>query len=306
MRRSSSSPVVCSRLLPPLCSRPWQRVCPRLWGWLVVWGVLGFGTPATLPTAAAQAEALPPLLAEQLEQAERILVGSPEQAVAAGSDKRFVIIVDRALRGVGARGSRALIAPPAEGPGVPGYKPGTLHLFLLKKGPGGKGWALASNDLIVLAGGKVRWTQADTPAVELETSRLEEEIDRTTRTAGNEIPTRDSFAGRWVVYFSERGTDVAPWLIEATPAGDEFQVRIVDAAIAESTLTQTQVAPGGFQLEFVTPEVRFEMRGRFDQGRVRGGLTVVGRTLVPAWFVPTDAETLGTLKDPRPGVAVNE
>lgn len=294
MRRPCCTPVVSSRIVPRFCAL------------LVVSAVLGLSAKSTLPAAWAQAEALPPAIVQPLEQAERILVGSPEQAVAAGSDKRFVIIVDRALRGVGARGSRALIAPPAEGPGVPGYKPGTLYLFLLKKGPGGKGWALASTDLIALAGGKVRWTQADTPAIELETSRLEEEIDRTTRAAGSEIPARESFAGRWVVYFSERGTDVAPWLIECTPAGDEFQVRIVDAAIAESTLAQAQIAAGGFQLDFVTPEVRFEMRGRFDQGRVRGVITVVGRTVAPAWFVPTDAETLGNLKEPRPGVAVNE
>jgi len=278
---------------------PAVRLLLLAWCWFAVTGFLRFAE-------AAQPDTPPSAIVEQLTQAERILVGSPEQDVAAESDKRFVIVVDRALRGVGARGSRALIAPPAEGTRLPGYQRGQLYLFLLKKGPGGKGWALASTDLVTVGGGKVRWKQPDQPAVSLETTQIEDWVDRSQGSLIADIPARDTFTGRWLVYFSERGTDVAPWLVETIAAGEQLQIRLLEAAIPGTRLAETTLAPEQFTLEFFTPDVRFELRGRFAEGRARGVLTVVGRTVAPAWFVPTTATTLGTEKEARPALGANE
>ncbi|MFN8854173.1 MAG: hypothetical protein ACK50P_01325, partial [Planctomycetaceae bacterium] len=97
--------------------------------WLAAFCCLTF-----LPGLPAQAqETLPDSLREAVGKAERILVGVPESAVDLGGGKPFLIVVERALRGTGARGSRARLLTSPDAKQNTRLAENTRYAFLLVK-----------------------------------------------------------------------------------------------------------------------------------------------------------------------------
>ena len=275
---------------------------PRTWLWLAVWWLAG---GLTTPVLQAQ-QTVPERLRESLAKAERILVGIPETSVNLGAGKPFLIEVDRALRGTGARGSRAriLVSPEAEGNTELSEK--TLYAFLLVKGPGGKGWATLDGGQLVIEKGRARWLEPGQNPYEFSTRELEELIDAGGAETGFPTATRPTLAGKWLLTFAERGGEIPGWLLELTPSDDAMTVKLLDSTLDNNTLRSSSYADSQLKLVFDVPGAEFQFAGTWRDGRVRGVLTSTVGAVAPAWLLPTEVPSLATLREAKPSPGNDE
>lgn len=262
---------------------------------------------AFLPGLPIQAqETLPDSLREAVGKAERILVGVPESAVDLGGGKPFLIVVERALRGTGARGSRARLLTSPDAKQNTRLAENTLYAFLLVKGPGGKGWALAEGGQIEVDKGRARWLEPGKDPFEFSTRQLEELIDADVQAAGFPKATRPTPEGRWLLVFSERGGDLPGWLIELTPADGKTTVKLLESTLESASLKSGTFDGSVLKLVFEVPGAEFQFEGRWDDGRLRGVLTSTIGAVAPAWLIPTEVDNLATFRETRPGQGQDE
>jgi len=270
--------------------------------WLAACGCLA--VLSALPVHAQ--ETLPDSLREAVGKAERILVGVPEAAVDLGAGKPFLIVVERALRGTGARGSRARLLTSPEARQNTRLAEKTLYAFLLVKGPGGKGWALAEGGQIEVEKGRARWIEPGKAPFEFTTRQLEELIDADVQAAGFPKATRPKPEGRWLLVFSERGGDLPGWLLELDPSDDKAPVKLLDSTLQSSTLKSSTFDGSVLKLVFGVPGAEFQFEGRWQEGRLRGVLTSTVGAVAPAWLVPTEVETMENHRETKAGQGQEE
>ncbi|RPI88862.1 MAG: hypothetical protein EHM42_04025 [Planctomycetaceae bacterium] len=254
----------------------------------------------SIAAAARADEVVPPLLQEQLSKAERILLAAPQEDVEVGPGKGFLVEIEAALRGSGNQGSRARILHSAEGKKTR-YASGQKYVFLLVKGPGGRGWSSLGNDVLAVEKDRVTWLAAGEKQAEFPLLSLEELIERSLGTAASEIPRRESLPGRWLVCWSERGTDTVAWLVEFEPdASGKMAVKLIEGALESTLLRDSEVSNETVNLDFTANGMDFVFRGRLNDGRVRGAVIAGEQTAIPAWLVPTELRSLPKSKEPRP------
>lgn len=269
---------------------------PRTCLWLAAWWFAG----ALATSGLSAQEKVPELLRESIAKAERILVGIPETSVKLDAGKPFLIEVDRALRGTGARGSRARILTSPESRRKTELAEKTLYAFLLVKGPGGKGWATLDGGQLVIEKGRVRWLEPGQEPFEFSTRELEELIDAGGADAEFPTVTRPTLEGRWLLTFAERGGEIPGWLLELTPSADQLTVKLLDSTLENNSLRSSTLADSNLTLVFDVPGAEFQFAGTWREGRVRGVLTSTVGAVAPAWLLPTELSTLATLREAKP------
>jgi tetratricopeptide (TPR) repeat protein len=249
---------------------------------------------------------VPERLRESVSKAERILVGIPETTVNLEAGKPFLIEVDRALRGTGARGSRARILTSPDSRGKTELAEKTLYAFLLVKGPGGKGWATLDGGQLVIEKGRARWLEPGREPFEFSTRELEELIDAGGADAGFPTATRPTLEGRWLLHFAERGGEIPGWLLELAPSEDRLTAKLLDSTLDNNALKSANYADSRLTLVFEVPGAEFQFSGTWNDGRLRGVLTSTMGAVAPGWLVPTEAQSLATMREAKPAAGNDE
>ena len=275
---------------------------PRTWLWLAVWWLAGGLSASGLPAQ----ETVPERLRESIAKAERILVGIPETSVNLEAGKPFLIEVDRALRGTGARGSRARLLTSSNAQRNLQLSEKTLYAFLLVKGPGGKGWATIDGGQLVIEKGRARWLEPGQEPFEFSTRQLEELIDAGGAEAEFPPATRPTLEGRWLLIFAERGGEIPGWLLELAPSEDRLTVQLLDSTLDNNTLRSSTYADSQLKLVFDVPGAQFQFAGTWRDGRLRGILTSTVGAVAPAWLLPTELASLATLREAKPALGNDE
>lgn len=275
---------------------------PRICLWLAAWWLAGTFAPLGLRAQ----EGVPERLRESLAKAERILVGIPETSVNLEPGKPFLIEVDRALRGTGARGSRARILTSPDARRNTELAAKTLYAFLLVKGPGGKGWATLDGGQLVIEKGRARWLEPGQEPFEFSTRQLEELIDAGAAETGFPTATRPTLAGKWLLTFAERGGEIPGWLLDITPSNDQLTVNLLDSTLDNNSLRSSSYADPQLKLVFDVPGAEFQFAGTWHEGRLRGVLTSTVGAVAPAWLLPTEVPTLATLREAKPSPGNDE
>ncbi|MGQ0633172.1 MAG: hypothetical protein ACT4QC_01065 [Planctomycetaceae bacterium] len=241
-------------------------------------------------------------LTRQLQGAERVLIGTPENDVEAPGGEQFLVEINEVLRGTGRRGELARITNSGDKAKFPHFKAGQAYVFVLKKNQGGKGWVNLSTAEIPVEEDSVRLVVAGKT---IETIRREQLDDLVAMTAsqGEQTPLRETLAGNWLVLLSQRGVDFPIWLIEAQQAGSgAWQVKLLETSkqLAASTLKEFSIDGSDVRLVFAADGQTFDFQGRLQAGLVRGSIDVGGQSIEPARLAATDATDLKKGGEPTP------
>jgi hypothetical protein len=249
-------------------------------------------------------------LAAQAAAAERILVAIPQQTgVAAGKTidiapgDRFIVEIQRALRGTGTKSSTALIIQGGDREKHPRFTAGKPYLFLLKKDPRSNRWVSLGSSEIPVRDGKAQFLEDGKIVEEVSLDALEELFVNEAASAAGNDPTRETLAGNWMVVVSDanKGLDLYTWLVEFAPdPAQGTNVRLVASSkqMQASTLKSSTVAGNEIHLVFDADGAAFDFRGRFENGALRGNIIPARSVVLPARLVPTDLTTMKRYDDP--------
>lgn len=248
---------------------------------------------AILALTAAQVAAEEPTLAEQLQQAERILIGTPEKDVDVAGGEQFLVEIDRVLRGNGQKGKLARIVQSGDATKHPKYAAKKQYLFLLKENKGGEGWVSLLDVSLPVSGGKVRNATGGKAAEDISLEDLQDLIASNPVSKTKTAP-RTSTEGRWIVVICQPGTDLLVLLVDVAKVQDQLQAKLVSASkiLSAATLKSSEVNAETVQLVFDADGRRFEFQGRLDSGTVLGSIAVDQQFVLPARLVATEAKTL--------------
>jgi hypothetical protein len=273
--------------------------------------IRGVGLVAVLFfAAAAMAADRESKLAGEAAAAERILVAIPEQkGVAAGKTidiapgEKFIVEIQRALRGTGKKSSPALIIQGGDGQKHPRFVAGKPYLFLLKKDAQNKRWVSLGSSEIPVKDGKAQFLEDGKIVDEVSLDALEELfVKEASASAGND-PTRESLTGNWIVVISDlnKGLDLYTWMIEFTPDGTQGTSARLAAASKQmqaSTLRSSAIAGDDVHLVFDADGATFDFRARFENGLARGNVVPARSLVLAARLLPTDLTSMKRYDDP--------
>jgi hypothetical protein len=282
-------------------------------GWVSVYGVGLVATLFFVPWApAAQRESK---LAAEAALAERILVAIPEQkGAAAGTTidiapgEKFIVEIQRALRGTGKKSSPALIIQGGDQQKHPRFLAGKPYLFLLKRDRESKRWVSLGASEIPVKDGKAQYLEDGKVVDEVSLDALEDLfVQEASAAAGNE-PTRESLTGNWIVVVSDlnKGLDLYTWMIEFTPDGTQgTNARLAASSkqMQASTLKSSTIAGNDLHLMFDADGAKFDFRGRFENGLVRGNIIPASSVVLAARLLPTELASMKRYDDPVPDPA---
>jgi hypothetical protein len=269
-----------------------------------------FGTSALfllalVSAASAETKDSDVSLSGRIGGAERILIGIPENDVDVAGGEQFLVEIRKVLRGTGTAGKLARITNSGDEKQYPRYKAGKQYLFLLTKNTAGTGWInsgaaelpIEKNKVQLLVDGKVK--------EELSLAKIAE------LTGGSDSATeRTATDGKWIVILSRQGSDIPIWLIEVKKgdgkngdkAAGEYQARLIASPqdMSTSTLKEFSVTDSEVRLHFLADEETFEFRGKLDEGKVRGSLSIgEGGNISTSWLAPTEANKLPKQDEPQ-------
>jgi hypothetical protein len=236
--------------------------------------------------------------AELAAKAERILLASPETDVEAKPGGKFLVEIKQVLRGSGRKGNRARITNAAEN--AVAYEQGKDYVFLLVKNADDKGWLNLGGAQLAVEDDQVTLLAENKPQARIALEAFEELVATSVSSPESLLPKRDSLAGRWLLAFSEQGGDNYLWLLDLAESAGGYQARIVESSMASSAIKSQRITDSSLHIEFDAEETIFDFKARFDQGIVRGVMTVAQAAVVPARLEPTEVKDLKKHADPRP------
>lgn len=251
----------------------------------------------------SSARAAEPKLADQIREAERILVVVPEKDVDVAAGEEFLVEIKRVLRGSGQKGSLARIVQSGDDKSHPKFEAGKQYVFLLKNRAQGKGWIYLGTNVLPVTKGKVANVVDGEAQEELSLDDLQELI-------GKNSPPRTSMEGRWMVVFTQQGGDFFVWLVDVAKAkgADDYQVRLVATSklMEASTLKSFAVKGNEINLVFDGDGTQFDFQGQFENGAVLGGLSVEKRMVVPARLEASEAANMKAYDQPKSALGRDE
>lgn len=256
------------------------------------WGIV-VTSIAFLALTAARGAAQESGLAEQLRQAERIIIATPEKDVDVAGGEQFLVEINRVLRGNGQKGKLARIVQSGDADKHPKYVANKAYVFLLKENKGDAGWISLSDAAMPFSGGKVRYPAGGKSVEEISLEEFQDLIASNPASKDKPAP-RTSLEGRWIVVICQPGTDLLVWLVDMTKGQDQLQAKLVSASkiLSSATLKSSEATADSVQLVFDADGRRFEFQGRLDKGTVWGSVAVDQQFILPARLDATTAKSL--------------
>lgn len=252
----------------------------------------------------ARADKTDDRLSSLIRQAERILVASPEKDLDVPGGDQFLVVINRVLRGSGKKDTLARIMNGGEKGERRQYKKGQQYLFLLKKNAADKGWIDHGTVRLTLDKDTVSYTIDGQAEKQIPLEEFEELISRYEFSA-DAAAERESPAGRWVVALSQRGADFYLWLVDISKddAG-KYSARLIEAskAVGASTLKESSITDDEIHLLFVADSEKFDFRGKFTQGVIRGTMAIgeTGSVISAARLLGLNVDSLKKYAEPQP------
>lgn len=239
-------------------------------------------------------------LAVQIKRAERILIVTPEKDEDKPGGEQFLVEINRVVRGSGKKGQLVRIANSGDEENHPRYKGGQQYVVLLTKNVNGKGWVNLTNVEIPIVDGQVTFAAGE----QKQQVTLDEfdELVVQNEFSADALPRRTSPEGRWFLVMNREGMDFYVWLLDiAADKAGAYQAKLLEASrrVPASTLKDSKISDQDIELTFQASDGLYEFRGRLDQGKVLGGITVAGQLLMPTRLVPTDVSSLKQYEEPR-------
>jgi hypothetical protein len=255
-------------------------------------------------------------LAGEAARAERILIGIPEKkGVATGKTidvppgDKFLIEIQRALRGTGRKAAQALIVNSGDEKQHPKFIAGKPYLFLLKKDVDGKRWVSLGVSEIPIRDGKVQWLAGGKVVEQIGIDEFDELVSKDAPVVAEELPARDTLTGNWIIVLSESGADAHLWLVELTPDEKEGRAaRLISSSprLTATALRSSSIAGDQVRLSFDADGAIVDFQGRFQNGVVLGNAVTGRESIVTARIVPTEVRNLRQYEDPVPDPARGE
>jgi hypothetical protein len=277
--------------------------------------VIGLVSALAAVTRAPAADPVPKL-ADEVARAERILIGIPERkGVARGepldvpAGERFLVEIDRPLRGTGRKTAQALIVNGGDEKRHPTFIAGKPYVFLLKRDPEGKRWVNLSVSEIPIKDGKVQFLVGGKVVEQLAVDDFEELASKDSPAIVEKVPTRDALTGKWTVVLNHDGSDAHLWLVELKKeSGERTGVRLMSSSprLQASALKSSSIEGDAVRLIFDADGAVFDFQGRFENGTVRGNYLMGPHAPMPARMVPTDAGNLPEHENAVPDPALEE
>lgn len=242
-----------------------------------------------------------PSLASQLQQAERILVVSPEKDIDVSGGEQFLVEILRVLRGSGQKGTLARVAQSGDAKNHPKFTAGKQYVFLLKKNAGDRGWVYLGDRAWPLVDNKVSYVDESGKAAQIALDDLQNLIAKNPFVA-TEAVARASLEGKWIVALSQQGTDFFVWLVEITKQGDKFQAQLLKTSkvMSASALKSSSVTADQAQFVFESDGQEFDFHGKLDSGMVKGNVSVDNRVVLAARMEPTESVLMTAYDQPKP------
>ena len=251
------------------------------------------------------------------KSAERILIAIPQHKNAAKGlvdvppGGQFIVEIQRALRGPGSKSTSVMIINGGNEKQHPKYVNGKPYVFLLKKNPDGKGWINQGASEIPIHNGKVQYLVEGKVVEEIVLDEFEDFAIKDAQPVAENKATRESLTGKWLVATSNKGINMYLWLVELTgdpgkgdpgkgEEGQEAKVKLLSSSkvMQAATLKTSQISQNDVHLVFEGDGTSLDFRGRFEDGVVRGNVSL-GRALVtPAWMEPTQISNMRKYDDP--------
>jgi hypothetical protein len=257
-----------------------------------------------------------PKLADEVARAERILIGIPERkGVARGETldvppgERFLVEIDRPLRGTGRKTAQALIVNGGDVKRHPKFIAGRPYVFLLKRDSEGMRWVNLSDSEIPIKDGKVQFLVDGKVVEQVAVDDFEELVLKDSPAIVEKLPTRDSLTGTWTVVVSRDGVDAHLWLVElAKEPGERTGARLISSSprLQASALKSSSIEEDTVRLIFDADGAVVDFQGRFENGIVRGNCLTGRDAVAAARMVPTDARNLRDYENPVPDPALEE
>src|SRR5262245_48852805 len=255
-------------------------------------------------------------LAAEAAKAERILIGLPEKKGVA-ADKtidvppgdKFLIEIQRALRGTGKKAAQALIINSGDENQHPKFIAGKQYLFLLKKDADGKRWVSLGASEIPIKDGKVQWLAGGKVIEQMGIDEFDELVSRDAPVVAAELPARDTLTGHWIVVLSDSGADAHLWLVGLMRDEKEsIAARLISSSprLSATALRLSSISGDQVRLIFDADGAIVDFQGRFQNGVVLGNAVTGRESIVTARIVPTEVNSLRQYADPVPDPARGE
>src|SRR5262245_6336050 len=222
---------------------------------------------------------------------------------------KFLIEIQRALRGTGKKAAQALIVNSGDEKQHPKFIAGKPYLFLLKKDADGKRWVSLGASEIPIKDGKVQWLAGGKVIEQMGIDEFDELVSRDAPVVAAELPVRDTLTGHWIVVLSDSGADAHLWLVGLTPDEKEgTTARLISSSprLSATALRSSSIAGDQVRLAFDTDGAIVDFQGRFQKGVVLGNAITGRESIVAARIVPTEVNSLRQYADPVPDPARGE